>query len=110
MNKSEENTKKFMMENEDEVPNALVTHKDRVFRMIFRDKKEFLELYNAMNGTAYTNPEDLVVTTLENAIYMGLKNDISFLIYDQLALYEHQSTDNPNMPLRDLFYVSDIYS
>ena len=110
MNKSEENTKKFMMENEDEAPNALVTHKDRVFRMIFREKKEFLELYNAMNGTAYTNPEDLVVTTLENAIYMGLKNDISFLIYDQLALYEHQSTDNPNMPLRDLFYVSDIYS
>ena len=110
MNKSEENTKKFMMENEDEPPNALVTHKDRVFRMIFREKKEFLELYNAMNGTAYTNPEDLVVTTLENAIYMGLKNDVSFLLYDQLALYEHQSTDNPNMPLRDLFYVSDIYS
>ena len=54
MNKSEENTKKFMMENEDEAPNALVTHKDRVFRMIFRDKKEFLELYNAMNGTSYT--------------------------------------------------------
>lgn len=78
--------------------------------MIFKEKQEFLELYNAMNGTSYTNPEDLEVTTLENAIYMGLKNDVSFLLYDELTLYEHQSTDNPNMPLRNLFYVADIYS
>lgn len=85
-------------------------YKDRVFRMIFKEKKEFLELYNAMNGSAYENPDDLVVTTLDNAIYMGIKNDVSFLLYDRLTLYEHQSTDNPNMPLRNLFYVSDIYS
>jgi len=63
-----------------------------------------------MNGTDYNNPDDLVVTTLENAIYMGLKNDVSFLVYDKLTLYEHQSTNNSNMPLRDLFYVADIYS
>ena len=103
-------TKRTVIQSEGLAPGVLVTHKDRVFRMIFREKKEFLELYNAMNGTNYTNPDDLVVTTLENAIYMGLKNDVSFLVYDQLTLYEHQSTDNPNMPLRDLFYVSDIYS
>lgn len=108
MSKSKENEKKTAVENV--MPGVLVTHKDRVFRMVFREKSEFLELYNAMNGTDYDNPEDLVVTTLENAIYMGLKNDVSFLIYDQLALYEHQSTDNPNMPLRDLFYVADVYS
>ena len=70
----------------------LRTYKDRVFRMLFKDKKRFLELYNAMNGTSYDKPEDLVVTTLENAIYMGMKNDVSFLVYDQLLLYEHQST------------------
>lgn len=86
------------------------TYKDRVFRMIFKEKKEFLELYNAMNGTDYKIPEDLIVTTLENAIYLGMKNDVSFLVYDQLALYEHQSTENPNMPLRNLMYVSSIYS
>jgi len=78
----------------------LRTYKDRLF----------LELYNAMNGTAYENPGDLIVTTLENAIYMGMKNDVSFLLYDQLLLYEHQSTKNPNIPLRNLFYVSNVYS
>lgn len=85
-------------------------YKDRIFRMIFQEKKELLELYNAMNGTDYTNEEDLIVTTLENALYIGMKNDISFMLYDQLTLYEHQSTKNPNIPLRDLFYVANVYS
>ena len=62
------------------------------------------------DGTAYDNPDDLTVTTLENAIYMGMRNDVSYLLYDRLALYEHQASINPNMPLRNLFYVSDIYS
>ena len=86
------------------------TYKDRVFRMIFKEKESFLELYNAMNKTAYTNLEDLTVTTLENAIYISMKNDVSYLLYDHLALYEHQSTQNPNLPLRDLFYVANIFS
>ena len=41
---------------------------------------------------------------------MEMKNDVSFVLYDQLLLYEHQSTKNPNIPLRNLFYVSDVYS
>lgn len=85
-------------------------HKDRVFRLIYKDKKNFLELYNALNGTKYDNPEKLIVTTLESAIYLGMKNDVSYLVYDELVLYEHQSTINPNMPLRDLLYVAHIYS
>lgn len=85
-------------------------YKDRLFRMIFKEKERFLELYNAMNGTHYDNPDDLTVTTLENAIYMGMRNDVSYLLYDQLTLYEHQASINPNMPLRNLLYVSDIYS
>ena len=87
-----------------------VTYKDRIFRMIFKQKKNFLDLYNAMNNSNYSNPDDLTVTILENAIYMNMKNDVSFLLHDQLMLYEHQSTKNPNIPLRNLFYVSDIYS
>ena len=67
-------------------------------------------LYNAMNDTAYQDPEELVITTLENAIYLGMKNDVSFMICDRLFLYEHQSTKNPNMPLRNLLYVADLYS
>ena len=84
--------------------------KDRVFRLLFREKEELLSLYNAVNNTSYDNPDDLTVTTLENAIYITMKNDLSFLLYDNMMLYEHQSTDNPNIPLRDLFYVSSLYS
>ena len=83
-------------------------YKDTVFRMIFREKENLLSLYNAINGTNYDNVEDLEVNTLENAIYMNMKNDISFVFDFYLNLYEHQATVNPNMPLRDLFYVSKV--
>ena len=84
-------------------------YKDRVFRMLLKDPKVALEVYNAMNGTSYDNPDELIITTLENAVYLGMKNDVSFVIYSRLVLYEQQSTINPNMPLRDLFYISSEY-
>lgn len=84
-------------------------YKDSVFRMLFSDRKNLLSLYNAVNGTSYKNPEELEIVTLENAIYMGMKNDLAFIIATNLFLYEHQSTYNPNMPLRDLFYISSEY-
>ena len=84
-------------------------YKDTVFRMLFSDRKNLLSLYNAINGTAYENPDDLEIVTLENAIYMGMKNDLAFIIDTNLFLYEHQSTYNPNIPLRDLFYISSEY-
>lgn len=84
--------------------------KSRMFIMIFRDKKRLLNLYNVMSGRSYTDPEQLTITTLENAIYMSMKNDVSFLIGMRLSLYEHQSTFNPNMPIRFLFYLADVYS
>lgn len=93
-----------------DVPNAARNYKDRIFRMVFREKKALLALYNAMNETDYENEDDLKVTTLESALYLELKNDVSFVLYDELLLYEHQSTKNPNLPLRNLFYVSDVYS
>lgn len=83
-------------------------YKDTIFRMIFREKKNLLSLYNALNGTAYENVDDLEITTLENAVYMNYKNDISFVFDFELLLYEHQSTCNPNMPLRDLLYVTRV--
>lgn len=86
------------------------TQKSRLFEMIFSDKKQLLSLYNAVNGTDYDNPELLEVNTLENAIYMSMHNDISFIIDSRLSLYEHQSTYNPNLPLRYLFYIADLYS
>ena len=84
-------------------------HKDTVFRMLYREKKELLELYNALNGTNYTNEEELVVTTLEGETLLGMKNDVSYIFNDELNLYEHQSTPCPNIPLRDLSYVASIY-
>ena len=80
--------------------------KDTVFRMLFREKKELLELYNALNDSAYNSPEDLTICTLENAIDMNFKNDISFLLDSEMNLYEHQGSYNPNMPLRDLVYIA----
>ncbi len=83
-------------------------YKDRIFRMIFHKKKDLLSLYNAINGTNYTNPDDLEIRTLDDAVYLGYKNDLSFLISDTLNLYEHQSTVNPNMPLRGMLYFANM--
>lgn len=90
-------------------PVANQKHKDTVFRMLFSDKKHLLSLYNAVNETNYQNPDDLEIVTLENAVYMGIKNDLSFIMDTNVSLYEHQSTINPNIPLRDLFYISSEY-
>ena len=86
------------------------TFKSTVFIMLFEDKNNLLELYNAMTGKHYTDPELLEINTLENAIYMTMKNDVSFLIDGRLSLYEHQSTYNPNLPLRFLLYISKLYA
>ena len=84
-------------------------YKDTVFRMLFADRENLLSLYNAINGRNYNNPDDLEIVTLENAIYMGMKNDLAFIVDTNIYLYEHQSTYNPNIPLRDLFYISCEY-
>ena len=85
-------------------------YKSRIFAMLYQDKKELLDLYNAISGKHYEDPELLEINTLENTIYMTMRTDLSFLIDFRLSLYEHQSTYSPNLPLRDLFYISDLYS
>ena len=85
-------------------------YKDTVFRMLFSDKERLLELYNAVSGKNYNNADELEIVTLENAVYMGMKNDLAFLLNMNIYLYEHQSTVNPNMPLRDLFYITSEFS
>lgn len=84
-------------------------YKDRLFRLIFSSKEELLALYNAVRDTQYKDAEALEITTLDDVLYMGMKNDLSFLLDDVLNLYEHQSTYCPNMPLRGVFYLADIY-
>ena len=93
---------------------AVVTeeYRDRLFCFIFGsgDHKDWtLSLYNAVNGTSYTDPDLITITTLTQVLYMGMQDDVALLIMDELDLYEHQSSFNPNMPLRLMQYTSNIY-
>ena len=87
-------------------------YRDRLFRFIFgrSEKKEWtLSLYNAVNGTCYTDANALTLNTIDDVLYVGMKNDVSFLIGDTMNLYEQQSTFNPNMPMRFLIYAGMLY-
>lgn len=87
-----------------------IKYKDTVFRKLFSEPARLLELYNAMNKSNYTDSSELEINTLDSAVYLGMKNDVSFIFHNELWLYEHQSTVNPNMPLRDLIYAADIFA
>ena len=91
------------------LPVANRKYKDTIFRMLFSDKKNLLSLYNALNGKNYSDCDQLEIVTLENAIYMSMKNDLAFILDLALFLWEHQSTYNPNIPLRDLMYIAKEY-
>ena len=84
-------------------------YKDRFFKKVFSTKKALLSLYNAVNGTEYDNPDDIEINTIEDFLYMSMKNDVSFLFTDMMNLYEHQSTVNPNMPFRGFIYLAKLY-
>ena len=87
-------------------------HKDRVFKFLFgnpANKAWTLALYNAVNGSSYDNPDDIEFNTIEDAVYLGMKNDVSFIIVDELNLWEHQSSYNPNMPMRFFLYAAKLY-
>ena len=86
-----------------------VKHKDRLFRFIFKDKESLLTLYNAVNESDYTDVDALEIYTMENFVYMGMKNDLSFLIDWNMNVFEHQSTYNPNMPLRGFLYMAAAF-
>lgn len=87
-------------------------HKDRLFCFLFgreENKKWTLSLYNAVNGSSHTDPDMIRITTMGDILYMGMKNDVSFIIEAIMNLYEQQSTYNPNMPVRELMYVAKLY-
>ncbi len=84
--------------------------KDRLFRFLFeKDKEALLQLYNALNGTEYHDVGMLQAFTIESAVYAAMKNDLAFVITGTMNLYEHQSTYNPNMPVRFLIYLAEEY-
>lgn len=72
-------------------------------------KEYALQVYNVLNNSNYTDPEEINITTLENVVFINIKNDVSFILDNIFNIYEHQSTYNPNMPLRSLFYIANSY-
>ncbi|MCR5702839.1 MAG: hypothetical protein K6G76_11940 [Lachnospiraceae bacterium] len=93
-------------------------HKSRLFCFIFgqeKNKRWTLALYNSLHGTDYTDVDALEITTIENVVYLGMKNDLSYIVSDKMSLYsvmninEQQSTYNPNMPIRELMYSARLY-
>jgi hypothetical protein len=88
-------------------------HKDRLFNFIFgqEENREWtLSLYNAINGSNYTDASLIEFNTLEGVLYMNMKNDTSFIISGIWNVYEHQSSFNPNMPYRMLEYIVELFS
>lgn len=84
--------------------------KDRLFRFIFeQDREALLQLYNALNGTDYQDASQLKIVTIQNIVYMSMKNDLAFVIAGVLNLYEHQSSFNPNMPVRFFIYLGQEF-
>lgn len=84
-------------------------YKSDVFSMLLQDKKRAMEIYNAINGTDYDDPELVEMTTLDDKSFsLTVRNDASFILDANLSLYDHQSTYCPNMPLRDLLYFASI--
>lgn len=87
-------------------------YKDRWFRLLFGNEKykeNTLALYNALNGTSYTNVDDVTIYTIDDVIYVDMKNDVAFILDSELSLWEQQSTYNPNMPLRGIMYFGKLY-
>lgn len=91
---------------------ANIRYKDSLFVFLFgseKRKKYTLSLYNALNGTDYTDPDELEINTIENIVYIKMHNDVSFMLKAEIWLYEQQSTKNPNMPYRMLEYIHALY-
>ena len=84
-------------------------YKSDVFSMLMENKSYALEVYNALNHSDYKNPEEVEIIRLERGISLSIRNDASFLIDMNMSFYEHQSTYNPNMPLRSaIYYVNTL--
>jgi hypothetical protein len=84
--------------------------KNSVFTTLFNDDDKVRELYAALKGVDYDPNLPVVITTLQDVLYMNRINDLSFTAEQKMALIiEHQSTLNHNMPLRILLYMSRVY-
>ena len=84
-------------------------YKSSLFCMAFENVQDLLDLYNAINNSNYTDESQLKINTIENVLYISMKNDVSFMFTGTMNLYEHQSTKNENMPLRGFLYFARLF-
>ena len=83
-------------------------YKSDVFSMLMEDRRNALQLYNAMNNSHYDDPELVEIRTLDKGVSLSVRNDAAFVVDASLSVYEHQSSICPNMPVRCLIYFSNI--
>lgn len=99
----------YMGKNSDTIPN--IKYKDSFFSVLFNNKENLLELYKVLHPEdAKVTVNDIEVMTMKNVLLIRRYNDAAMKIRDKLlVLSEHQSTLNPNMPVRMLFYIVEEY-
>ena len=86
--------------------NGNTEYKSDTFSMLLEEPKNALEVYNALNGSNYTDAGIVEMKTLDRGISLSVRNDAAFIVDTDLNMYEHQSSYNPNMPLRHLIYFT----
>jgi hypothetical protein len=90
--------------------NANTRYKASVFSLLFGHAETLRELYGAITGVQIPLDVPITINTLEDVLFMEQINDLSFSVGDKIVvLIEHQSTINPNMPLRLLMYIARVY-
>ena len=90
--------------------NAKRNYKDNTFCALFSEKRNLIELYNALSGSSFDMDTPVEIVTLDNTFFGDRENDLSFIIDNRwIVLAEQQSTLSPNIPLRMLVYVARQY-
>ena len=92
--------------------NDIITNrksKDSIFVKLFQDKNNVLKLYKEIHPeNDDISVDDINIYTLDSVIVNTIYNDLGFLVKDKfILLVEAQSTWNPNIPVRMLFYLSE---
>jgi predicted transposase/invertase (TIGR01784 family) len=85
-------------------------HKDSVFSFLFSKPEVLRTLYSALEGVELSPDVNITINTLSDVIFKDQINDLSFMVADTVLLIsEHQSSINPNMPLRLFKYAARLY-
>ncbi len=93
------------------MPKETKNYKDTVFSSLFYECKDATDnaknLYKALTGKEV---EEIEKCRLEEVLFREFKNDVAYIMDGKWVCFiEHQSTINPNMPLRLFVYAARTY-